>query len=53
MKGKTNGTNYKTKRVLLIDGDILCYKVALQNEEAINWGEGLWTLHCYEDKLPR
>ena len=50
MKGKINGTNYKTKRVLLIDGDILCYKVALQNEEAINWGEGLWTLHCYEDK---
>jgi len=47
---KQNDTCYTRKRVLLVDGDILCYKIALQNEEAVNWGNGLWTLHCYEDK---
>jgi len=39
-----------TKREILIDGDILIYQTALQNEEAVNWGDGLWTLHSYEDK---
>lgn len=38
------------KKQLLIDGDILIYTIALQNEEAVNWGNGLWTLHSYEDK---
>ena len=41
-----------TKREILIDGDILIYQTALQNEEAVNWGDGLWTLHSYEDKCP-
>ena len=42
--------NYTKKRELLIDGDIIIYKVALQEEQAIKWDENLWTLHAYEDK---
>ena len=34
------------KRKLLIDGDILIYKIATMNEIDTHWGNGLWTLHC-------
>lgn len=34
--------------LLLIDGDIIAYKAATSAETPINWGDGLWTLHCYE-----
>jgi len=37
---------YKKKRVLVIDGDILAYQIATNNEQPINWGDGLWTLHA-------
>jgi|TARA_R110000822_G_scaffold91216_7_gene210433 5'-3' exonuclease len=36
-------------KVLLIDGDILLYKIALNNEVPINWGDGLWTLQADEN----
>ena len=39
---------YKKKRVLVIDGDILAYQIATNNEQPINWGDGLWTLHADE-----
>tara|TARA_B100001996_G_scaffold201803_1_gene154505 strand:+ start:12587 stop:13333 length:747 start_codon:yes stop_codon:yes gene_type:complete len=35
-------------RTLLIDGDILIYKIATQNEIPTHWGDGLWTLHSDE-----
>ena len=36
----------KGRKVLLIDGDILLYQIALNNEVDTHWGDGLWTLHC-------
>ena len=35
-------------RTLLIDGDILIYKIASQMKRQTHWGDGLWTLHCDE-----
>ena len=37
------------QKVLLIDGDILLYKIAMNNEVPTNWGDGLWTLHADEN----
>lgn len=33
----------------LIDGDIFAYEMAAGAEEAVNWGNGIWTLHAVED----
>ncbi len=37
--------------LLLIDGDIIAYKASVSAETPINWGDGLWTLHCWEDEV--
>jgi len=36
---------------LLIDGDIIAYKAASAAEKATNWGDGLWTLHAWEEDV--
>lgn len=36
-------------RTLLVDGDIVAYKVASAEEKPIRWGDGLWTLHADEN----
>ncbi len=34
------------KTEILIDADILLYKSTSASEEAVNWEEDLWTMHC-------
>jgi DNA polymerase-1 len=38
------------KRTVLLDGDVVAYKVASKAEKPINWGDGMWTLHADEDE---
>lgn len=37
--------------LLLIDADILAFKAAASAETPLNWGDGLWTLHAWEDDV--
>ncbi|WP_067516881.1 exonuclease [Endozoicomonas ascidiicola] len=37
------------KTTALIDGDIFAYEIAASAEEPIHWGDGLWTLHSFEE----
>ena len=37
--------------LLLIDGDIIAYKACASAEQPIHWGDGLWTLHCFESEV--
>lgn len=38
---------------LLIDADIVAFKASAAAETPVNWGEGLWTLHAFEDDVRR
>lgn len=42
-----------SKPTLLVDGDIIAYRAAMLAEKSVNWGEGLWTVHAYEDEALR
>lgn len=37
--------------ILLVDGDIIAYKAATSAETPVNWGDGLWTLHSFEQDV--
>jgi 5'-3' exonuclease len=36
-------------RTALIDADILAYQAAVVSEQTHDWGDGLWTLHAFEN----
>jgi len=40
----------KQPRVLLIDGDIWCFRAAASCEYATKWDEDVWTLHAHENE---
>jgi 5'-3' exonuclease len=40
-------------RVALVDADILAYQAAAVSEQAVDWGDELWTLHAFEDDAIR
>ena len=40
-------------RVLLVDADISIFQATTVTERPVNWGDGLWTLHCFEDEAIR
>ena len=35
---------------MLVDGDLLAYKITSALEEPIQWEDDVWTLHCDLDK---
>lgn len=37
--------------LLLIDADIIAFKATASAEKPVNWGDGHWTLHCFEDEV--
>ena len=34
-----------TNKVMIVDGDLVIYKIASSLEEPIDWGDDVWTLH--------
>lgn len=36
---------------LLFDADIIAFKAAAATEQPINWGDGIWTLHGFEEDV--
>ena len=40
-----------TRNTLLLDGDLIAYRIAAALEKPAHWGDGLWTLHCYENEV--
>ena len=34
-----------TNKVMIVDGDLVIYKIASSLEEPIDWGDDIWTLH--------
>lgn len=38
---------------LYLDGDIIAYRAAASAETPVDWGDGLWTLHAFEDDVKR
>ena len=37
--------------LLLIDADIIAFKATASAETPVHWGDGHWTLHCYEEDV--
>ena len=40
-----------SRTTLLLDGDLIAYRIAAALEKPTHWGDGLWTLHCHEDDV--
>lgn len=40
-----------TQMTLLVDADIVAYRAASAAETPVDWGNGLWTLHAFEQEV--
>lgn len=40
-------------RIALIDADVNTFQSATVSEKPINWGDGLWTLHAFEEDVEK
>lgn len=40
-------------RIAIIDADVIAYNAAFAAETPTDWGEGIWTLHAFEDEAIR
>lgn len=38
-------------KIALIDADVIAFQAAAVSEKATDWGEGLWTLHAFEQDV--
>lgn len=38
---------------LVLDGDIIAFQAAVVCETPVNWGEGMWTLHSFENDVAK
>ena len=38
-------------KMMLVDGDLLAYKITSALEEPIEWEDDVWTLHCDLDNV--
>jgi len=40
-------------RIALIDADVNAFQAAVVNEKSTDWGDGIWTVHAFEEEVEK